>query len=119
MRPTSGPTASVRWTCSPSRAVSHRPETETALAQLESRNLMQMCQLFWSEHEFSSPRTRPLSRRQWRRERFGLDLCSLDDAKLDQTVSAMKWRCPRREPRNSLAFQTAFDRRLGCVDERV
>ncbi len=41
------------------------------------------------------------------------------DAELDETVSAMKWRRPRREPSNDLANQVVIDRHLERVDERA
>src|ERR1700730_9662192 len=75
-----------------------------ALAQLESPNSMQMCQVFVVGTNFLILR-RESSRRQWCTERFGPSLRSVRDAELDQTVSALEWRCPRREPRNNLASQ--------------
>jgi hypothetical protein len=40
-------------------------------------------------------------------------------ATLDETVSCLEGRCPRREPRTTWRAKPLFDRRLECVDERA
>jgi hypothetical protein len=60
----------------------------TSLAKLEWQNLMQMCQVFWSEHKLPFPQTRAFAEAMVHK-RFGPDLHSVRDAESDQTVSAM------------------------------
>jgi hypothetical protein len=49
---------------------------------------------------------RDISRRQWCIKRIRQSFCSV--SALSETVSALEWRCPRREPRTDLASQAVI-----------
>jgi hypothetical protein len=79
-------------------------------ALLDERDLVRMCQVFRRKINLLVLK-RDNSRRQWCIKRFGLSYASLVTLALDCTIECHIWRCPWREPRNTLVTQLSFDRR--------